>query len=63
MSTYDNIEQQVVQELFAKEVSFSWKMAKLDSFVLSEWMKQQTYRKYVVTYSKSHCFKLMHTVR
>ena len=37
----------VVLEFFAKEASFSWKTAKLDPFVLSEWEKLQIYRKYV----------------
>ena len=52
MSMSDHIKQQVVQVFFAKKVSFSWKKAKLNSFVLWEWEKQQTYRKYV-TYSAS----------
>ena len=33
MSMSDHIKQQVAQEFSAKKVSFSWKMAKLDSFV------------------------------
>ena len=48
MSMSDHIKQQVAQEVFSKKVSFSWKTAKLDPFVLSEWEKQQTYRKYVI---------------
>ena len=48
----DHIKQHVVQELFAKKVSFSWKTAKLDSIVSSEWEKKQSYRKYV-THSES----------
>ena len=60
MSMSDNIKQQVVQEFFAKKVSFSWKTAKLDSFVLSELEKQQTCRKYVTILlsrgSVAHCF-------
>ena len=52
MSMSDHIKQQAVQEFFARKVSFSWKAVKLDSFVLSKWEKQQTYRKHV-TYSES----------
>ena len=37
MSMSDHIKQQVLQEFFAKKVSFSQKTEKLDSFVLSEW--------------------------
>ena len=37
MSMSDHIKQQVLQEFFAKKVSFSWKTAKLNSFVLPEW--------------------------
>ena len=37
MSMSYHIKQQVLQEFFAKKVSFSWKTAKLDSFVLPEW--------------------------
>ena len=47
MSMSDHIKQQVVEEFFAKKVSFSWKTVKLNSFVLSEWEKQQPHRKYV----------------
>ena len=47
MSMSDHIKQQVVQESFSKKVSFSWKTAKLDSFIFSEWEKQQAYRKNV----------------
>ena len=36
MSMSDHIKQQVLQEFFARKVSFSWKTAKLDSFVLPE---------------------------
>ena len=50
MSMSDPINQQVVKEFFAKKISFSWKAAKLDSFVSSDWEKQQAYRKYL-TYS------------
>ena len=49
MSMSDHIRQQVEQDVFVKKFSFSWKTAKLDSFVSSEWEKQQTYRKYVST--------------
>ena len=42
MSIPDHIKQQVSQEFFAKKVSFSWKTAKLDSFVLPEWENQHT---------------------
>ena len=52
MSMSDHIKQQVVQEFFAKKVPFFWKTAKLDQFVLSEWEKQQSHRKYV-THSES----------
>ena len=52
MGISDHIKQQVSQEFFAKKVSFSWKTAKLDSFVLPEWENQHTYRKYI-TYSES----------
>ena len=52
MSMSDHIKQQVLQEFFAEKVSFSWKMAKLGSFVLPEWENQHTYRKYV-TYLES----------
>ena len=43
MSMSDHIKQQDLQEFFAKKVSFSWKTAKLDSFVLPEWENQHTY--------------------
>ena len=46
MSMSDHTKQWVLQEFFANKVSFSWKMAKLDSFVLPEWDNQHTYRKY-----------------
>ena len=36
MSMSDHIKQQVLQEFFTEKVSFSWKTAKLDSFVLPE---------------------------
>ena len=52
MSMSDHIKQQVAQEFFGKRVSFSSKTAKVNSFVLQEWEKQQTYRKYF-TYSES----------
>ena len=52
MSMSDHIEQWVLQEFFANKVSFSRKMAKLDSFVLQEWENQHTYRKYF-TYLES----------
>ena len=52
MSMSDHIKQQVLQEFFAKKVSFSWKTAKLDSFVLPEWENQHTYRNYL-TYLES----------
>ena len=44
MSMSDHIKQQVLQEFFPKKVSFSWKTAKLDSFILLEWENQHTYR-------------------
>ena len=50
MSMSDHIEQQEVQEFFAKKVSFSWKTTELDYFVLSEWEKQQSFRKYVSSF-------------
>ena len=52
MSMSDRIKQQVLQEFFAEKVSFSWKTAKLDSFVLPEWENENTYRKYL-TYLES----------
>ena len=52
MSMSGHIKQQVLQEFFARKVSFSWKTAKLDSFVLPEWENQHTYRKYL-TYLES----------
>ena len=52
MSMSDHIKQQVVQEFLSQKVSFAWKTAKLDSFVLSEWKKQQAYRKHF-THSES----------
>ena len=38
MSYY--VKQQVVQDIFSVKVSFSWKTAKLGSFVFSGWEKQ-----------------------
>ena len=52
MSMSDHIKQQVLQEFFAKKISFSWKTEKLDYFVLLEWENQHTYRKYL-TYLES----------
>ena len=47
MSMSDHIKQRVLQlEFFAHKVSFYWKTAKLDSFVLPEWENQHTCRKY-----------------
>ena len=43
MSMSDHIKQQVLQEFFANKVSISWKMAKLNSFVLQEWENQQIF--------------------
>ena len=43
MSMSDHIKQQVLQEFFARKVSFSWKTAKMDSFVLPEKENQHTY--------------------
>ena len=34
MSMSDHIKQQVLQKCFAKKVSFSWKTAKLDFYML-----------------------------
>ena len=48
MGMSDHIKQQVLQDLLAKKVSFSWKTAKLDSFVLPQWENQHTYRKYLI---------------
>ena len=48
MSMSDHIKQWVLQEFFARKVSFSLKTAKLDSFVLPEWENQYTYRKYFI---------------
>ena len=39
MSMSDHIKQRVLQEFFANKVAFSWKTAKLESFVLPEWEK------------------------
>ena len=36
MSMSYHIKQKVVQDIFSKKVSFSWKTAELDSFVFSE---------------------------
>ena len=47
MSMSVHTKQQVLQEFFAKKVSFSWKTANLDSFVLSEWEIKHTYQKYL----------------
>ena len=46
MRMSDHIKQRVLQEFFANKVSFSWKTAKLDSFVLPEWENQHTYRNF-----------------
>ena len=54
MSMSDHIKQKVLQE-FCQTVSFLWKMAKLDSFVLLEWENQHTYRNYL-TYLESRQF-------
>ena len=40
MNMSDHIKQQVLQDFFAKKVSFSWKTEILDSFVLPEWENQ-----------------------
>ena len=45
MSIPDHIKEQVLPEFFAKKVLFSWKTAKLDSFVLPECENQHTYQK------------------
>ena len=47
MSISDHIKQQVVQEFFAKKVSFSWKTAKLVFFCSVRVGEVATYRKYV----------------
>ena len=52
MSMSDHIKQRVLREFFANKVSFSWKTAKLDSFVLPEWENQHTYRN-LFTYLQS----------
>ena len=36
MSMFDHTKQRVLQEFFANKVSFSWKTATQDSFVLPE---------------------------
>ena len=46
MSMSDHIKQRVLQEFFANKVSFFWKTAKLDSFVLPEWENQHTYKNF-----------------
>ena len=43
MGLSDHIKQQILQDFFAEKISFSWKTAKLDSFVLLEWENQRTY--------------------
>ena len=66
MSMSDHIKQQILQEFFAKKVSFSWKTAKLDSSVLPEWENQHTYQKFLPIWSRAnvaHCFNLFHNVR
>ena len=67
MSISDHIKQQVLQEFFAKKVSFSCKTAKLDSFVLPEWENQYTSKiSYIPIWSRgsvAHCFNLLHDVR
>ena len=50
MSMSDHIEQQVVQDFFAKKVAFSWKRAKLDSFLF-----YQSGRMTTTCISKSCC--------
>ena len=52
MSMSDHIEQRVLQEFFANKVSFPWKTAKLNYFVLPEWENQHTYRNFF-TYLQS----------
>ena len=51
-SMSDHIKQQVSQELFPKQVSFSWETAKVDSVVLQEWGN-----------SVAFCFNLLDNVR
>ena len=52
MSMSDHIKQQVLQNFFAKKVSFPRKTEKLDSFILPQWENQHTYRNYL-TYLES----------
>ena len=66
MSMSDHVKQQVVQEFFARKVSFSWKTAKLDSFVLPEG-GTSTHIENILTIwnrgSVAHCFNLLYNVR
>ena len=66
MSMSDHIKQQVLQEFFAIKVSFSWKTAELDSFVLPAWENQHTYRTILPIWSRgsvAHCFNLLHNLQ
>ena len=58
MSMSDHIKQQVLQ-VFATKVSFPWKMAKLDSFVLPEWENQHTYQNYLIYLESRQCGTLL----
>ena len=66
MSMSDHIKQQVVGEFFAKQVSFSWKTAKLDSFVSRSGRSSKHIEICYIFLSRgsvAHCFKLLHDVR
>ena len=66
MSMSDHIKQQVLQEFFAKEVSFSWKTEKLDSFVYQSGRTSTHTENISPIWSRgsvAHCFNLLHNVR
>ena len=66
MSMPDHIKLKVLPELFAKKVSFSWKTAKLDSFVLPEWRTRTHIENMLPIWSRgsvAHFFNLLHNVR
>ena len=65
MSMSDHIKQQVLQEFFAKKVTFSWKTAELDSFVSPEWENHTQIKNIIPIWSRgsmAHCFNVLHNV-
>ena len=66
MSMSDHIQQQVLQEFFAKKVSFSWKMAKQDPLVYQS-RRTSTHIENILPNwswgSVAHCFNPLHNVR